>query len=185
MASSVETSMSEAFDRLRWSVFEEVSKILVADDTERPNPELSPFVSHPIATEAASEIPLHEIAFSIEILDDYEAAEYVRPDPLVVRKADGGIVTVADVVEQLSAHFIAHKDEILEAKEPFLHTTVHSTDGELSMSISPLPVDQDIPADTQVFFDGFFGGIEPGRSALPVQLWAEGEGGESIEDHFN
>ena len=32
---------------------------------------------------------------------------------LVVRRADGGVVTVADVVEQLSVHLIKHKDEIL------------------------------------------------------------------------
>jgi hypothetical protein len=181
----VETAMAEAFDLLRWSVFEDVPNILVTDNAEQPSPNLSSFVGHPIATEAATETPLHEITFTIETLDDYEAYGYVRPRPLIVRRADGGIVTVADVVEQLSAHLIAHKDEILEAKEPLLHARSRGADGELRMSVPALPVEENIPTNTRVFFDGFFGDIESGTRALPIQLWAEGECGESVEEHFN
>jgi hypothetical protein len=69
------------------------------------------------------DIPLHETAFSIEAPNEYEAAKYIRPDPLVMRRADDSIANVADIVEYLSVHFVAHKNEILEAKEPSLHVT--------------------------------------------------------------
>ncbi|KAF2132464.1 hypothetical protein P153DRAFT_429593 [Dothidotthia symphoricarpi CBS 119687] len=154
--STAETSMSEVFDLLRGSVFEDVLNILVANNPDRPNPKLSPFISHRIAAEAASDTPLREISFSIETLDKYEAAEYVRPESLVIHRADGGVVTVTDVVKQLSARFIAHKDEILEAKEPLLHATIHNSNNKLRISNLPLPIGQDIPEDTQVYFNRFF-----------------------------
>ncbi|KAF2274489.1 uncharacterized protein EI97DRAFT_381433 [Westerdykella ornata] len=153
--------MSEAFHSLRWPVFEDISNIRVASDPDSAEPELLPFEGHPIAAEAATKIPLKEIAFSLEVLDNYEAAEFEAPDRVFVRGADGGIVTVADVVKQLSAYFIAHKEAILEAKFPFLD------------------FDKDNLSNTRVFFDGFTFIIEPGMYSLPVELWAEGENGES------
>ena len=67
---SVEIAVAEVFDLLRWSVFEDASKIFVADDAERPNPDLSPFVGHGIAEKAAIETPRHHIVLTIEILDE-------------------------------------------------------------------------------------------------------------------
>jgi hypothetical protein len=166
---NVTTAMSDAFARIRWSVFEDISKIRIdRDDEENSHAELEPFIGHPIGAEAASEVPLHEITLSIVALDEYEGDIYEAPSPVLIRRKDGGIVTVGDVVEQLAPHLVAHKKEILEAKAPFLN-------------ISP----EDIPANTRVFFDQFFGIITPGLNALGVELWAEGEDDESFGEHFN
>ena len=93
----------------------------------------------------------------MENLDDYEAFEDVSPRLLSVRRADSGIVTVADVVEQLSTHLIAHKGEILEATEPLIHAETRGAAGELRTSNPALPVDQEIPVGTRIFFNRFFG----------------------------
>ena len=58
------------------------------------------------------------------------------PTLLVVRRADGGVVTVADVVGQLSAHFIRHKDGILGANDAIIVEVV--------------------TVDTKFFFNKFF-----------------------------
>ena len=84
---------------------------------------------------------------------------------LVVRRADGGVVTVADVVGQLSAHFIKHKDEILGANDAMIV--------------------QVVTVDTKFFFNKIFSDIEADQVALPVLLWADSELGESVEEHFN
>ncbi|KAH7074588.1 hypothetical protein BKA63DRAFT_513299 [Paraphoma chrysanthemicola] len=104
--SEVDTAMSEEFDRLRWSVFEDLSTIQVANESESIEPELSSFLGHPIASEPATEDPLHEIAFCSDDLQNFEAADFEAPEPLLVRRADGGIVTIGDVVEQLSRYFV-------------------------------------------------------------------------------
>lgn len=126
--------LNEAFERLRWSVFEDVSKILVLDEPETQETGLSPFEAHTIAAEPASEIPLSKIAFSIDELNEFAALEtgfsddeldepgakenllHKRPKPLLVSRADNGTVTAADVVQQLSAYFFTHKEGILMAK---------------------------------------------------------------------
>jgi hypothetical protein len=171
--SNVTTAMNSAFARLKWSVFEDLSTIRVAPEEEEDSgAEFKPFIGHPLAAEAATEVPLHEIRFSIMALDEFEGGDdddqdLEAPDAVVVRGKDGNIVTIEDVVEQLSPHFNAHKREILEVKAPFVN-------------VSPA----DISMDTKVFFDQFFGIITPGLSALGIELWIEGEDGESIEEHF-
>ena len=156
--------MNDAFDRLRWSIFEDISNILVRDGPKTLNPDLSPFMGHAIATEPASQIPLTEIAFLIHDLAIHhsEFPDYAAPEDLRVSRADGGIVTVKDVVEQLSVYFQTHKEDILMAKED----------------------DVEMTADTRVFFEGFFGKIEPISPSLPVMLWVEGEEGLTYEDHL-
>jgi hypothetical protein len=93
--------------------------------------------------------------------------DYKGPDSVVVRGRDGNIVTIGDVVEQLSPYFKAHNREIMTFKAPFLNVSLG-----------------DVSIDTKIFFHQFFGIITPGLSALAVELWAEGEEGESIDEHF-
>lgn len=181
---TVETAMSDAFNRIRWSVFEEVSSICVVDDPNSLTPRLSPFLGHPIAAEAASVIPLREMVFCIQILMEVEIPDDCeRVESLFVRRADGDIVTVADVVEQLSGYFIANRDDILEAKAPFLYMTHEMEDGMHVVGIPALG-SYPIPDDTKVFFDGFHGDIEVGECALNVDLWAAGEDGRSVEYYW-
>jgi hypothetical protein len=100
-------SMNDVFNRLRWPIFEDISNIRVLDGPKISNPDLLPFVGHAIATEPASQIPLTEIAFLIYDLAVHhsEFPDYTAPEDLCVSRADGGIVTVKDVVEQLSVYF--------------------------------------------------------------------------------
>ena len=165
---NVTTAMSDAFARIRWSVFEDISKARVAvAGAENSSAELEPFVGHPIAAESAARVPLEEITLSIKALDDYDILDYESPEPIQVRGKDGGNVTVGDVIEQLSPYFLAHKKDILEAKAPMLN-------------ISPA----DISPDTRIFFDQFYGIITPTLTHLGVQLWAEGEDDVTFEEHF-
>jgi hypothetical protein len=178
--SEVATDLNEEFYRLRWSVFEELSEIRVADDPDSIAPELSPFLGHPIALEAATEHPLHEIAFCSDDLQDFEAADFRAPKPVIVRRADGGVITIGDVVEQLSRYFITHKDIILETKAPSLQFTHEIGSGEQVVGI-PAYDDTPAPPDTKVVFEGFDGGVSAGHSAVHVQLWADGQEGKSLE----
>jgi hypothetical protein len=70
--------MSEAFRRLRWSVFEDISTILVAPTSEDPGAAWLPFLGHPIAAEPASETPLRAIGFTCEVLNNYDCLDDVR-----------------------------------------------------------------------------------------------------------
>jgi hypothetical protein len=115
---AVNTAMNPAFRRLRWSVFEDVSNIRVVEDLDSPQPELFPFLDHHIAGEPATKIPLREIPIDIDALMAWETSDYERPESLTVHRADGGAVTVGDVVEQLSGYIIANKDDLLEATAP-------------------------------------------------------------------
>jgi hypothetical protein len=165
-------SMSEAFNRLRWSVFEDISTILVAPTSEDSGAAWLPFLNHPIAAEPASEIPLREIGLTCEVLGDYDGLDdndewYEAPDAWIVQREDGGIVTVGDVVEQLPRHLFAHKKEILEFIAPMLNITPG-----------------DLPEDTRIFFDGFTHAISPRDNDVGVSLWAEGQDGMSVDEKF-
>jgi hypothetical protein len=157
-------SINDEFNRLSWSIFENISNIRVLGGPKTSNLDLLLFVGHAIATESPSQIPLTEIAFLIYDLAAHhsEFSEYTAPEDLRVSRADSGIITVQDVVEQLSVYFETHKEDILMAKED----------------------DEETTADTRVFFEGFFGMIEPISPSLPVILWAEGENGFTYEDHL-
>jgi hypothetical protein len=52
--SEINTTMSEEFDRLRWSVFEDISKMQVADDSASITPNVLPFLDHHVASESAT-----------------------------------------------------------------------------------------------------------------------------------
>ncbi|KAI4948601.1 hypothetical protein J4E86_007949 [Alternaria arbusti] len=182
--------LNEAFERLRWSVFEDITNILVLDD---PKTDLSPFDGHAIASEPASEIPLTKIAFSIDELNEFAALEtgfsddefdepgfeenrrYQRPEPLLVTRTDGGTLTVADVIQQLSVYFLTHKEDILKAKA---YTNGDSSDhgaDDDQAATNTLGKVRGTSPGTRVFFDGFFGIIEPTMDSVPVLLWAEEE----------
>jgi hypothetical protein len=164
----------DAFHRLRWSIFEDVSTILVLDDPRSQNPSFSPFLGHAIAAEPASQVPLTKIAITNSYVDGYDLYDYESPEPLLVSRADGGTVTVADVVEQLSAYFASHREDIFMVLELDLEKKPcrFVVDGKVEYDPTTLASGEQISPDTKVFFDGFFGVIEP-DSELPVQLCAE------------
>jgi hypothetical protein len=177
--------LNDAFERLRWSVFEDVSNILVLDEPKTQKPGLSPFKGHVIAAELASKIPLTEIAFCIDDLDANELPDYKRPKPLLVSRAGGGTVTVADVVEQLSAYILTHKEDILMVKEACLEESAGDYGaGDGQGATATLGEGQGTPANIRVFFEGFFGIIEPTMESLPVVLWAEGEAPSSLDERL-
>jgi hypothetical protein len=86
---------------------------------------------------------------------------------VTVRRKDGGVFTIGDVVKQRSPYFLANQSDILKAKAPFLNTSL-----------------EDLPEKTRIFFDGVFGIITPHKLHLGIELWIEGEDGESVEQHF-
>jgi hypothetical protein len=163
----------DAFNRLRWSIFEDVSTILVLDDPRSQNPYFSPFLGHAIAAEPASQIPLTKIAITNWYIDDYSLYDYEPPEPLLVSRADGGTITVADVVEQLSAYFASHREDIFMVLEVYLGKKPcrFVVDGKVEYDPT-LAGDEGLSADTKVFFDGFVGIIQPDLE-LPVLLCAE------------
>ena len=73
------TAPHDAFHRLRWSIFEDVSTILVLDNPRSQNPSFSPFVGHAIAAEPASQIPLTKIAITNSYVDWYDHYDYESP----------------------------------------------------------------------------------------------------------
>ena len=189
--------LNEAFERLRWSVFEDITNILVLDD---PKTDLSPFDGHAIASEPASEIPLTKIAFSVDELNQFAALEtgfsddefdepgfeenrrYQRPEPLLVTRTDGGTVTVADVVQQLSVYFLTHKEDILMAQAYTNRDTSDHGANDDQAATNKLGKDRGTSPGTRVFFDGFFGVIEPTMESLPVLLWIEGDSSFPLDD---
>lgn len=175
----IETRLNEnEFGRIRWSIFEPVSLAQVEAEEESPYPDASILHSHPIASLPATITPINEIAFTIMALDEHEAYDYVddesAPDPVYVTREDGGVVTIFDVIEQLSPYLIEHKDAILEVKAPFIASTHEVVDGMNVLSI-PAHDGSMPPPDTKVWFDGFFGGVDIGCHSVAVELLADGE----------
>jgi hypothetical protein len=168
------TAPHDAFHRLRWSIFEDVSTILVLDDPRSQNPSFSPFVGHAIAAEPASQIPLTKIAIINSYVNKYDLYDYESPEPLLVSRADGGTVTVADVVEQLSAYFASHREDIFMVLELYLDKMPCRllVDGKVEYDPTILASGEEISPDTKVFFNGCFGIIEPDME-LGVELCAE------------
>jgi hypothetical protein len=116
--------------------------LIVADCAQ-----LSPFHGHATTAALATEVFVYQIGFSIESLDDVEAPYYKAPRRLIVCRADGGALTISDVVEQLSPYLNDHKDNILEAKAPLL---------QINPTVSSY---EDILGDIKSFFTGFSPGV--------------------------
>jgi hypothetical protein len=174
--SHVSTELTEELERLRWSVFEPTSNVEVEENPDSPYPQGSTLADHPIATLPATLIPIREIAFSIGVLMEWETLDYEPPEPVYVRRPDDGFVTVKDVVEQLAPYFLAHKDEILEAKGPMIESTHEIIDDQHVIGIPAYDSDIMPPADTKVWFEGFMGRfIYVGDHSVHVELCAEGE----------
>jgi hypothetical protein len=186
---AVENAMNPAFYRLRWSVFEDVSNIRVVDDMDSPQPELLPFEGHPIAKQLPFKLPLQEIPILIRPLLEWEHPTYKRPKALRVRRADGAAVTIADVVEQLSGYLIKYKRDIHEATHLSLSwKTETAEDGTSVTGLShahedPLTGAYEYSTETRAFFDDL-GDIEVGDAFAYVDLWIEGQYGESIENFW-
>jgi hypothetical protein len=107
--SNLTTAMISAFSRLKWSIFEEPSTLRVAPIGEGSVAELEPVFGHPVAAEAASDVPLHETDFTIMVLSENEGQGWEASTPMAVRGKHDSIVTIGDAVEQLSPHFFAHR----------------------------------------------------------------------------
>jgi hypothetical protein len=158
----VETTLSEGFARLHWSVFEDISKVQVHTDVCRQSSELSPFHGHAIAKQPATDPPCYKIAFDIEALSYIETPGYKRPGRLRVQRPDGGVVTIADVVEQLSPYFDENKEDILWVKAPMLDIDPYSTRYD------------ELVWNTKFFFAGFsIDVIEDEYYAIGVEVEAE------------
>lgn len=173
--------MNKAFSRLKWSVLEDISFIQVV---EHGNTDGIPLTGHPLGATAATQPTVTEIKVCIQDLEEYEADEFEAPEPQVIRREDGGVVTIADVIEQLSVYIIANAEAILEVKAPLVQATHELVEGEHVIGI---PAEENAPklgANTRIYFEGFFGGIEPDYYALPVRLWAEGEEAKSAEEYW-
>lgn len=176
----------DAFWRLRWSIFEDTSKIQVMDDPESPNPSLLPFLGHPVAAEPATAIPIHEMFLTINAMCREE-----RPmdeedlEPVEVRRADGGTLTVGDVVEQLSAYLKDHRHEVCEGKAPYLHMTYGTTEDGYSWTGISEHDCFDYPEDLEVFFHEIDADeIEIGEAYVNVVLWADGEDAVSSDYYW-
>jgi hypothetical protein len=92
---------------------------------------------------------------------------------LLVSRANGSTVTVADVIKQLSAYFASYREDISIVLELYLGKKLcrFVVDGKVEYSPT-LAGGEEISADTKVFFNGFVGIVQP-NSALSVQLCAE------------
>jgi hypothetical protein len=158
-----EITLSDEFDRLRWSVFKDISNIQVYEDpSKKRTSKLLPFLGHPIAGKSATEPPCHKIALSIEALVYIETPGYKRTGRLVICRADSGIVTIADVVEQLPPYIRANRDEIFWVIGPTMQFD------------PPISAIEDIPADTELFFAGFsFNVIDEEYHSIGVELDTE------------
>src|SRR3712207_3952600 len=88
------------------------------------------FLDHAIATEAASTIPLTEIKFTSDNLDNHHDYDYTAPKAILVKRADIGVVTILDVVEQLGPYFRNLMEAILMVKAQLVQmTTIHQGGG--------------------------------------------------------
>jgi hypothetical protein len=166
------TFNKNAFTRLRWAIFEDPSTILVADDASILAPELTPFTRHhPVALEAASQPPVKEIYFTMQVYGEYEGwdeeplEDVERPatawDEVAVRREDGEALLVGDVVEQLHHYFQKQKARIIEALTPLYNVQ------------QGLGIDTPIPEGARVFFYGFESEITSGGT-VGIAVWLEG-----------
>jgi hypothetical protein len=107
---------------------------------------------------------------------------------VLVNRADSGIVTIADVVEQLSAYCETYKEDILIVNEGRLGKRLchFVVDGKVEYdAIATIgQFGEEIPTDTKDFFERFLGIIEPTMKSLPVRLWAEGQGPSTLDDRL-
>jgi hypothetical protein len=85
------------------------------------------------------------------------------------------------MVEQLLGYIIANKDNILEATAPYLHMWTQSAGDATDVTNVPALGCYEISDHTRVFFDGLSRDIEIGDYSTNVQLWVEGQFGESID----
>jgi hypothetical protein len=174
--SHIATELTEELERLHWSVFEPPSHVQVDENEESPYPQSSALSDHPLAALPATQPPIHEIGFSIGPLMEWETLDYEPPEPVLVRRSDGGVVTIKDMVEQLAPYFLAHKDDILEAKGPMIASTHEIVDGQHVVGIPAYDSCNPVNPDTKVWFDGFLSRfINAGDHSVHVELRAEGE----------
>jgi hypothetical protein len=174
--SHIATELTEELDRLRWSIFEPTSNVQVDEDPDSPFPQGAALADHPLAAVPATQPPIAEIAFSIGPLTEWETNEYEAPEPVYVCGSNGGAVTIKDMVEQLAPYFLAHKDDILEAKGPMIECTHEIIDGQHVIGIPAYDSDHPVHPDTKVWFEGFLSRfINVGDHSVHVEMRIEGE----------
>jgi hypothetical protein len=107
-----------ALTRLRWSIFDDIASIRIANNLSNLALETTPFsTEHPVALEPASDPTVRKICFAAEVLGEYEGdwgadvpeEHPERPaaawDEVIVQRIDGGPLFVGDVVVQLLQYF--------------------------------------------------------------------------------
>ncbi|KAH0429027.1 hypothetical protein CcaCcLH18_08654 [Colletotrichum camelliae] len=123
----------DALRRLYWPVYEDISRIQVFDDPEEDENDSPkrPFLGHPFSKEPVTNYGLTELLIRIGIQEDKEChtldnEEYEDPK-LLVKREDGGAITMEDFVTQIHPFLLEHKEETLELWELFLER-VHEDD---------------------------------------------------------
>jgi hypothetical protein len=89
-----------------------------------------------------------------------------------VRRSDGDVLLVADVVEQSHAYFQEQKDWILEALTPLYDVQ------------QGLEIDTPIPQGKTVWFEGFEATEVRGDGTVSVAVWLEGVDEFGVEEFW-
>lgn len=123
----------DALRRLYWPVYEDISKVQVFDDPEEDEDDSPkrPFLGHPFSREPVTNYGLTELLIRIGMQEGKEChtldnEEYEDPK-LVVKREDGGAITMEDFVTQIHPFLLEHKEETLELWEELLER-VHEDD---------------------------------------------------------
>jgi len=144
--------------RLRWNVFGNIEDIKIEDGPHNGVTDLSPFFSHPIASDSIAQPPLNRlVVYSRECTDkhifdyDNEGHQYQPPDPLVIERLDGNPITVNDFVTQVHYYLNTHKEVIIEYLKNFRSAVVDLGNGRKTVHLGPVqnPV---APQDNEFYF---------------------------------
>ncbi|GJC90715.1 hypothetical protein ColLi_13553 [Colletotrichum liriopes] len=123
----------DALRRLYWPVYRDISEVQVFDDPEEDEEHSPkrPFLGHPLAKERVTNYSLTELLVGIGFQEEKECHtldndEYEDPK-LLVKREDGGTITIEDFVMQVHSFLLKHKEETLELWDELLER-VHEND---------------------------------------------------------
>jgi hypothetical protein len=177
---------------LRWDIFDDVNQIKVATETSGRKPSLSPFFSHPLASESIADPPVSRLEVRIQSLVEkhrYDKASqwrYTPPDPLIIEPTHSNYVTFYDFVTQVHWYMNAHKQEIITVKAELYGGLPDSGDDwQPTVINAPSKFGGKMPANTRFFFDNVDDVSAGGKIVLDVEIFAVGEDGRSAEEFWN
>ncbi|KAF9877959.1 hypothetical protein CkaCkLH20_04535 [Colletotrichum karsti] len=104
---------------LYWPVFGDISEVEVCEVAKDFTSERRPFEGHPMADEPATNYGLTEMIVRIDQLaTDNVHSDGRGEDPeLVIKRDDGGPVTIGDFVTQAHPFFNLHKETYMEIED--------------------------------------------------------------------